>query len=60
MSDLMSVAQIATELGISPATFRTYVMRGKAPSADGHFDARTPYWNRSTIEEWQSGRKPRH
>ena len=52
----MSVTQIAAEVGISPATFRTYVMRGKAPKADGYFDARTPYWHRSTITQWQAGR----
>ena len=53
MSDTMTVTQIAAALGISPATFRTYVMRGQAPKADGHHDKRTPYWLRSTIEAWR-------
>lgn len=49
----LTVSQIAAELAISPATFRTYVMRDQAPNADGYFDKRTPFWFRSTLKAWR-------
>ena len=52
-ADTLTATQVATELGIQPATFRTYVMRGQAPKADGYHDKRTPYWLRSTIVAWR-------
>lgn len=53
--DKLTVTQIAELYGIKPATFRAYVKRKQAPAADGQHDGRTPYWLRSTLEQW---RKP--
>ena len=51
--DRLTVSQVAALYEIQPATFRTYVMRGQAPKADGYHDKRTPYWLRSTLETWR-------
>lgn len=51
----LTVTEIAALYGIKPATFRAYVKREQAPPADGQHDGRTPYWRRSTLEQW---RKP--
>lgn len=53
-ADRLTTAQVCTLLGIKPATWRAYVSRGQAPKADGQFDARTPYWERKTIEAWKA------
>lgn len=50
----LTTSQAARLIGVKPATFRSYVTRGLAPKADGHVDARTPYWLRSTITQWQA------
>ncbi len=54
-TDQFTVRDVAELLGIEPVTFRAYVSRGQAPKPDGHIDARTPYWSRSTIEIWRPG-----
>lgn len=51
--DRLTVTQIAALYGIQPVTFRAYVARKQAPPADGYHDKRTPYWLRSTLEEWR-------
>jgi hypothetical protein len=61
MEDRLTTADVAKLLGIAPVTWRGYVSHRKpvnnpAPTPDGHIDARTPYWLRSTVEAWQSGR----
>lgn len=55
IDEKLTVTEIANLYGIKPATFRAYVKREQAPPADGHHDKRTPYWLRSTLEQW---RKP--
>lgn len=52
--DRLTTAEITAELGIKPSTWRSYVARGYAPKPDGHLDARTPYWFRSTIDTHRS------
>lgn len=64
MEDRLTTADVARLLGIDPATWRGYVSHRKpvqnpAPPADGKFDARTPWWFRSTIEAWQANRPNR-
>lgn len=49
----LTVPKVAALYDIKPATFRVYVHREQAPPADGHFDGRTPYWLRSTLEAWR-------
>lgn len=61
MEDRLTTAEVADLLGIKPVTWRGYVSHRKpvnnpAPAPDGHFDARTPYWNRSTVEAWRDAR----
>lgn len=51
--DRLTVMQVAQLYNIKPATFRAYVKRGQAPKPDGQHDKRTPYWLRSTLEEWR-------
>jgi hypothetical protein len=53
--DKLTVPKVAELYSIKPATFRVYVHRKQAPPADGYHDKRTPYWLRSTLEQW---RKP--
>ena len=52
--------QVAEMLDIKPSTWRTYVMRGQAPARDGQIDQRTPFWWRSTVEEWDASRPRVH
>ena len=56
--DKLTVTQIAVLYGIQPSTFRAYVTlrNGKryAPEPDGKLDGRTPYWLRSTLEQWRT------
>lgn len=51
--DKFTATQIATLYNITTSTFRAYVTRKQAPPADGYHDKRTPYWLRSTLEEWR-------
>lgn len=53
IADQLTTAQVAAHVGITPATFRSYVAKGIAPAADGWYDARTPWWYAATIEEWR-------
>lgn len=47
----------AAELaGIRLSTWSAYVARKQAPKADGHYDLRTPWWYRSTVEDWMASR----
>jgi hypothetical protein len=47
----------AAELaGIKLSTWSAYVARKQAPKADGHYDLRTPWWYRSTVEDWLTSR----
>jgi predicted DNA-binding transcriptional regulator AlpA len=55
-TDKLTTANAAALLGVTPATFRSYVAKGYAPPPDGHHDQRTPFWLRSTIETWQASR----
>jgi hypothetical protein len=56
--DKLTVTDIAALYGIKPSTFRAYVTKRKdgrkhAPDPDGYHDKRTPYWLRSTLENWR-------
>jgi predicted DNA-binding transcriptional regulator AlpA len=54
--DQLTTANAAALVGVTPATFRSYVAKRYAPPPDGHHDQRTPFWLRSTIETWQASR----
>lgn len=49
----------AAYIGVEPGTWRAYVSRGRAPKADGHHDARTPYWLKATLDGYLEERRRR-
>lgn len=51
----LTTQQAADWAGVKPATWRSYVARGRAPRPDGHFGA-TPWWSEQTVRQWASGR----
>jgi hypothetical protein len=51
--------QVAERVNVSASTWRSYVAPGQAPAADGRFDARTPWWHSSTVDQWQASRPRR-
>jgi hypothetical protein len=56
--DRVTGPQVADMLGISPATWRSYVSRGMAPDAGGH-DPGTgrPWWDREAVLSWHESRR---
>ncbi|KPM55695.1 hypothetical protein ACG83_10450 [Frankia sp. R43] len=63
---LLTVAEVAALLEISPATWRSYVSRAAQtgvpapddPDLDRPSSRRSPRWRRSTIETWAATRRP--
>jgi excisionase family DNA binding protein len=53
--DVMTTADVAALLGVNSSTVRGYAARGSMPAPDGHF-GRTPYWKRTTVEQWIAAR----
>lgn len=49
---------VASALGVTAATVRSYKARGVLPSPDGH-DGRAPWWYAHRISEWASSRPGR-
>ena len=54
--DKLRSAAAAELAGVGLSTWSAYVSRGQAPEADGHYDLRTPWWYRSSIESWKASR----
>jgi hypothetical protein len=54
----LTTADVATVLGVTPATVRSYAARGVMPKPDGYL-GRTPWWYPNTICEWQAKRPGR-
>jgi hypothetical protein len=54
--DKLRSADAAELAGIGLSTWSSYVSRKQAPEPDGHYDLRTPWWYRSTIENWKASR----
>jgi hypothetical protein len=66
-AQLLSPA-VAARIGVKPGTWRKYQSIAKkereagrdrknlAPEADGHHDARTPFWYEATIDRWTEDR----
>lgn len=52
---LLTTADVAAMLGVTPATVSSYTARGVIPAPDGYL-GRTPWWKRRTIEKWQASR----
>lgn len=48
-----TTADVAAYLGVKQSTVRSYAARGQMPKADGHHDARTPWWKPETIKAWR-------
>ena len=55
-TDKLRAAEAAELAEIKTSTWTAYVSRGQAPPPDGHYDKRTPWWHRSTIEQWRTTR----
>lgn len=51
----LTTREVADQLGITPASWRSYVARGDAPAPDGHLGS-TPWWKQSTVTRWQAAR----
>jgi hypothetical protein len=61
---LLSGPKVAAFLGIEPATWRTYVMRGQAPAPDDPdletpVNRRRPMWKVSTVRTYVQNKKRR-
>lgn len=50
---LMTVTEIAAELGLSPSTLTAYRARGRMPEPDEQY-GRTPLWKQETIRRWRA------
>lgn len=50
-----TAAEVAAHLGVTAATWRTYVHRGEAPRPDGYL-GRTPWWRPATVAAWDAAR----
>src|SRR5258708_5225434 len=59
-STRLTGVQAAERLNVPASAWRSYVAPGQAPAADGRFNARTPWWHSSTVDQWQASRpRPR-
>lgn len=54
--DKLRSAAAAELAGVQVSTWSAYVSRRQAPEPDGHYDLRTPWWYRSTIETYLGNR----
>lgn len=61
LSDLLTVAEVASLLGMQPGTWRALVARGQAPKADdpgvGPINRRMPRWRLSSVREYAQARR---
>jgi len=60
---LLTVAEVATRVGLSPSSWRAYVATGGAPPPDDPDDdrpanRRQPRWRTSTVDVWKANRRP--
>lgn len=51
MDEQWTIREVADHLEVAEGTVRGYLSRGQIPGEDGRL-GRTPWWWRSTIEEW--------
>jgi predicted DNA-binding transcriptional regulator AlpA len=56
VEDLLDTKSVAELLGLQTETIRWYKKRGILPKPDAYF-GRSPAWQRSTIEAWDTARK---
>jgi hypothetical protein len=52
----LRTAEAAKLAGVQSGTWRAYVSEGRAPVADGHHDARSPWWFESTVNAFVAGK----
>lgn len=62
--ELLTGPEIAQRLGLSPATWRSFVYKGFAPKADDPDEGRpvnrrSPRWRESTVAAWKASRPGR-
>jgi hypothetical protein len=53
---MLTIEQAATRAGVAASTWRSYVSRGQAPSADERDEWGHPRWNESTVDYWLATR----
>ena len=51
----LTTREAADLVGVTPASWRSYVSRGRAPQPDGRLGI-TPWWRESTVRRWQKSR----
>ncbi|WP_344802660.1 helix-turn-helix transcriptional regulator [Microlunatus ginsengisoli] len=56
-TDWWTTEEVATFLGVSSSTIRSYLARGQMPEPDRRF-GRLPAWRPATIRDWNE-RRPR-
>jgi hypothetical protein len=54
--DKLRSAAAAELAGVRLSTWSAYVSRRQAPQPDGRYDLRTPWWYRSTVENFKATR----
>jgi predicted DNA-binding transcriptional regulator AlpA len=54
--DVLTIKGVAELAGLSPRTVSQHILRGTMPAPDGAL-GRTPWWYRSTVEEWLADRR---
>lgn len=51
-TELLTAAEIAAELGVTPARVSGWLYRRQMPEPDVRLDRRRPLWRRETLEPW--------
>jgi len=59
MSNLLTLTQVAEQLGLSMGTVSAYRSRGRMPEPDLQY-GRTPLWKPETIRAWRAGQTRAH
>lgn len=51
----LTIVEVATASGLTSGTIEEYRRLGRMPQPDGYL-SRTPWWYKSTIDQWVSAR----
>jgi hypothetical protein len=53
--NMLTSDEAAARVGVTAASWRSYVARGDGPKPDGHL-GRTPWWKPETVDAWKASR----
>jgi predicted site-specific integrase-resolvase len=53
-TDMLTLTQVANQLGLAVSTLTSYRARGYMPRPDAQY-GRTPVWKPATITRWRAG-----